>query len=187
MIVYFVLQSCGLSQNLSQKENLVSNNVDPRVKAVAKKKDLGTKIVSNHRRCRRATLLHLSLYQFATFIIFIISFCVSPIQFISKVLCKKGPVTAVQRKANTRVSSISLFVDQLHDDLSRVRSLPKGLCPTNCYNNIHLYHYVYTYISSINVINRESDVYAMPVILKWGCAYPTGYARVAQGVREYKC
>ena len=53
-------------------------------------------------------------------------------QFVSKDLSKKGQVAAVRRKASARVSSISLFLDQLHyGDLHRVRSLPKGFCPTN--------------------------------------------------------
>ena len=37
-----------------------------------------------------------------------------------KSLGKKGQVAAVRRKANARVSSIQLFVDQLHGDLPRV-------------------------------------------------------------------
>ena len=71
------------------------------------------------------------LYQFVTFIISALSCCVSPIQLVTKNLCKKGQVTAVRREASAGVLTISHFVDQLHGDLSRVRRLPKSLRPTN--------------------------------------------------------
>ena len=60
-----------------------------------------------------------------TFIISLLSCCVSSIQFVRKDSCEKGQVTAMQKEVSKRVLTVSPFVNQLHGYLSLVRRLPR--------------------------------------------------------------